>query len=144
MAARSKPSHDGPTDPEPLVLVVDDDKQMLELLEMLLSRAGYAVHAEESAVKALDWLNKETPGAVVLDIMMPERSGIEVLEHIRWNPKLADLPVIVLSAVHPTQDEREFIQNFAQTFVEKTHIKDVLIHLKTIYRGKRPSPVRLV
>jgi CheY-like chemotaxis protein len=115
------------------VLVVDDDRQVLDLLSTLLSRAGYEVKTAPGAVEAMELLEAEDVGAVVLDIMMPVRSGIEVLEHIRWNAKLAGMPVVILSAAQLTKDEQEFVTEFSAGFVDKTHIMDVLTHLKTIF-----------
>lgn len=115
------------------VLVVDDDRQMLDLLQVMLSRAGYAVLLADGAVQALDLLESEPVGAVVLDIMMPVRSGIEVLEHIRWNPKLAKLPVVVLSAAHLSEEELEFVNEFTVGFVDKSHIGDLLSRLRALF-----------
>ena len=114
------------------VLVVDDDRQMLDLLQVMLGRAGYRVLLADGAVQALDLLEREPVSAVVLDIMMPVRSGIEVLEHIRWNPKLSKLPVIVLSAAHLSNEEREFVDEFAIGFVDKSHIGDLLRRLQAV------------
>jgi CheY-like chemotaxis protein len=121
------------------VLVVDDDRQVLSLLEALLTRAGYSVRLAEGAVQAMEWLEKERPGAVVLDIMMPVRSGIEVLEHIRWKPNLAGLPVIVLSAIQLTKEEQDFVAEFTVGFVDKGNIQQVLEHLERVLRpGRNP------
>lgn len=125
----------------PTVLVVDDDRQVLDLLTTLLSRAGYAVRTAQGAVEAMELLEAEDHNAVVLDVMMPVRSGIEVLEHMRWNPKLANLPVIVLSAAQLTAEELEFVSEFSVGFVDKTHIMDVLVKLKSIFPGAEPSPL---
>jgi len=116
-----------------VVLVVDDDRQMLDLLQVMLTRSGYRVLLAESAVQALDLLGREKVSAVVLDIMMPVRSGIEVLEHIRWNPNLSNLPVIVLSAAHLSEEEREFVDEFTIGFVDKSHISDLLSRLQAVF-----------
>jgi CheY-like chemotaxis protein len=121
-----------------VVLVVDDDRQMLDLLQVLLGRAGYRVLLAENAVAALDLLEHEEVSAVVLDIMMPVRSGIEVLEHIRWNPKLSNLPVIVLSAAHLSDEEREFVDEFTIGFVDKSHIGDLLNRLQAVFADLPP------
>jgi CheY-like chemotaxis protein len=121
------------------VLVVDDDRQVLDLLSTLLTRAGYEVRTAPGAVEAMEILESEDLGAVVLDIMMPVRSGIEVLEHMRWNTKLAGLPVVILSAAQLTQQEQEFIDEFSAGFVDKTRIMDVLTHLKTIFAAPTPA-----
>jgi DNA-binding response OmpR family regulator len=122
-----------------VVLVVDDDRQMLDLLQLMLGRAGYRVLLADSAVQALDVLDKDTVSAVVLDIMMPVRSGIEVLEHIRWNPKLSNLPVIVLSAAHLSNEEREFVEEFTIGFVDKSHIGELLNRLQALFAERDPS-----
>ncbi|HEX7928988.1 MAG TPA: response regulator [bacterium] len=124
---------------QPKVLVVDDDRHVLDLLSTLLTRAGYAVRTAPGAVEAMEILEAEDMGAVVLDIMMPVRSGIEVLEHMRWNPKLAELPVVILSAAQLTKEEQEFVAEFSAGFVDKTHIMDVLTHLKTIFAAPGPG-----
>ena len=116
-----------------VVLVVDDDRQMLDLLQVMLGRAGYKVLVADGAVHALELLGKEKVSAVVLDIMMPVRSGIEVLEHIRWNPNLTNLPVIVLSAAHLSGEEREFVDEFTIGFVDKSHISDLVSRLQAVF-----------
>jgi CheY-like chemotaxis protein len=121
-----------------VVLVVDDDRQMLDLLQLMLGRAGYRVLLADSAVQALDVLEKDAVSAVVLDIMMPVRSGIEVLEHIRWNPKLSKLPVIVLSAAHLSNEEREFVEEFTIGFVDKSHIGELLNRLQALFADRDP------
>ena len=121
------------------VLVVDDDQQVLDLLGRLLSKAGYAPILVGGAVEAMERLETEPVGAVILDIMMPVRSGIEVLEHMRWNPKFAKLPVIVLSAAHLSDEEREFVNEFAVAFVDKTAIMDVLRHLRGVFADGGPE-----
>ena len=128
--------------PRHTVLVVDDDRQMLELLQVMLGRAGYTVLLADGAVQALDLLESETVGAVVLDIMMPVRSGIEVLEHIRWNPKLSKLPVVVLSAAHLSAEELEFVNEFSVGFVDKARISEVLARLKVLFADADEAQAR--
>jgi CheY-like chemotaxis protein len=115
------------------VLVVDDDRQMLDLMHVMLTRAGYEVVLADGAVPALEVLERQAVSAVVLDIMMPVRSGIEVLEHIRWNPKLANLPVIILSAAHLSAEDREFVDEFAIAFVDKARISELLERLAALF-----------
>lgn len=120
------------------ILVVDDDRQMLDMLQVMLGRAGYVVLLADGAVQALEMLEREPVGAVVLDIMMPVRSGIEVLEHIRWNPKLAKLPVVILSAARLSDEELEFVNEFSVGFVDKAHIGDLLSRLKALFADMEP------
>jgi CheY-like chemotaxis protein len=99
----------------------------------LLAKAGYDPVLVGGAVEAMERLEAGPVDAVILDIMMPVRSGIEVLEHMRWNPKLSRLPVVVLSAAFLSDEEREFVNEFAVAFVDKTAITDVLRHLRGIF-----------
>jgi diguanylate cyclase (GGDEF)-like protein/PAS domain S-box-containing protein len=80
------------------VLVVDDHESMRNLLERVLRSQGHLVITAASGPEALALLRKYLIDLVVLDVMMPEMSGIEVLEHIKANPATHEIPVLVVSA----------------------------------------------
>ena len=80
------------------ILVVDDNPVNLDLLSRRLKRQGYNPVMVDSGKLALDYLKDNTVDLVLLDLMMPEMDGTEVLTIIRHNPKLRNLPVIILSA----------------------------------------------
>jgi DNA-binding response OmpR family regulator len=82
----------------PLVLCADDDDDILSLVTLRLERAGFAVvkaHDGDAAVAAARDLR---PAIAVLDVMMPRRTGLEVLEELRADPAMSGLKVILLSA----------------------------------------------
>jgi CheY-like chemotaxis protein len=81
-----------------VILVVDDNPVNLDLLSRRLKRQGYQAVTVDSGMLALEYLKDNTVDLVLLDLVMPEMSGAEVLTHIRQNPKLRNLPVIILSA----------------------------------------------
>lgn len=84
------------------VLLVEDDPEVRDVLEDELEENGYTVIPAANGKQALDFLTLNRPGkadVVILDLMMPMVSGWEVLDHMHANPQLADIPVIVLSAV---------------------------------------------
>ncbi|HVR61659.1 MAG TPA: response regulator [Polyangia bacterium] len=84
------------------VLLVEDDPEVRDVLEDELEENGYNVIPAANGKQALDFLTLNRPekaDVVILDLMMPMVSGWEVLEHMHANPQLADIPVIVLSAV---------------------------------------------
>jgi CheY-like chemotaxis protein len=82
------------------VLVVDDDPQIRRLIRLILeSRFTFTVLEAEDGVKALNRIESDMPFLVILDIMMPEMDGIQVLKEIRKRDEWKDLPVIVCSAV---------------------------------------------
>jgi diguanylate cyclase (GGDEF)-like protein/PAS domain S-box-containing protein len=80
------------------VLVVDDLETIRNLLKQVLLRQGHMVLTAASGPEALALLRKHPIDLVLLDIMMPEMSGIEVLEHIKANPATHEIPVLVVSA----------------------------------------------
>ena len=85
------------------VLVVDDNPDSIAIIRSILEAFGFSVQAAESGAEALEILKGEPPNVVLLDVMMPEMSGLEVLEHIKGNPRMKKLPVILVTA--KTQDE---------------------------------------
>lgn len=92
----------------PRVLVVDDEHDTLLLTEAALTRRGYEIRLASSGAEALDLLG-EPFDALLLDVMMPEMSGLEVLVRLRATPRLARLPVILLTA---RQRDRDLLEGY--------------------------------
>jgi two-component system alkaline phosphatase synthesis response regulator PhoP/two-component system response regulator VicR len=80
------------------ILVVDDEKHIVRLVEINLQRAGYEVVTAYDGVEGLEKVRAEKPDLVILDIMMPKMDGWEVLRNLSQDPATADLQVVVLSA----------------------------------------------
>ena len=88
------------TAPKPAsILVVDDNPENRDILVRHLHRQGYASLTAENGRQALDIVNTQPIDLVLLDLMMPEISGMEVLERIQQDPNLQDLPVVVITAL---------------------------------------------
>ncbi|HXS76348.1 MAG TPA: GAF domain-containing protein [Terracidiphilus sp.] len=79
------------------VLVVDDDSNIRSLLQQELTEAGYRVRLAEDGRKALALIREETPGLVILDVMMPEMNGFDVAAVLKNDPVTMDIPIIILS-----------------------------------------------
>lgn len=82
----------------PVVMIADDDPQLCAALQFKLERAGYQVCAVGSGQDLLTRLDTERPDLIVLDLMMPGMSGMEVLERLRSHPVLSSIPVLVVTA----------------------------------------------
>jgi len=80
------------------VLVVDDDDVSRNLLRRLLVREGWRVHEAQNGLRGLEQLNRLQPSVVLLDLMMPEMDGFEMLKEMRRRPEVAATPVVVLTA----------------------------------------------
>ncbi|MDE2312191.1 MAG: response regulator transcription factor [Patescibacteria group bacterium] len=88
------------------IVVAEDDVAMAEITCHKLSSSGFNVRHAENGQQAVDMVQNDPPDVLLLDLMMPELDGFQVLEKIRSNPnsKIANLPVIVLSNLWSSQD----------------------------------------
>jgi DNA-binding response OmpR family regulator len=82
----------------PLVLCADDDEDILSLVALRLERAGFRVATAADGEEAVDAARARRPALAVLDVMMPKRTGYEVLAELRADAALSGMKVILLSA----------------------------------------------
>lgn len=102
-----------------LVYIVEDEPDTSALFAELLRIEGFNVKQAFGGTAAIDMVAKERPHAVLLDMMMPDVSGIEVLKYIRRDPMLENVPVVVVSG-RPMPDEIQIeVENGATVFVLK-------------------------
>ena len=80
------------------VLVVEDEPHIAEAIRFILRRDGWAVETANDGAQALARVAADRPDVVLLDLMLPGQSGLDVLQALRAQPALADLPVILLTA----------------------------------------------
>ncbi len=101
------------------LLVVDDNPDNLDMLSRRLRRCGYEVASAEHGRQALEQAGREKFDLVVLDIMMPDMDGFEVLEHLRRTHTVADLPVIMATAKDASDDIVRALELGANDYVTK-------------------------
>jgi diguanylate cyclase (GGDEF)-like protein/PAS domain S-box-containing protein len=101
------------------LLVVDDDEDNRDLLCLLLAREGYATASAEGGQQALEQVGKRRFDLVLLDITMPDLDGIEVLKLIRQRYTAAELPVIMATGKHQSEDVVEALSAGANDYVTK-------------------------
>jgi len=80
------------------ILVVDDERHIVRLVEVNLTRAGYDIVTAYDGVEALESVKSDTPDMIVLDVMMPRMDGFEVLRRLQADPETQNIPVIMLTA----------------------------------------------
>lgn len=87
----------------PKILIVDDDREFLRMMEVVLGDAGFQVVTTSSGQAALEILRRDRPDVLILDLRMPDPSGWEIYEQVRRgaDPALARLPIIITSAAGP-------------------------------------------
>lgn len=80
------------------ILTCDDEKHIVRLIQVNLERQGYEVISAYNGAECLEKVQSDRPDLIVLDVMMPEMSGFEVLEKLKSDPETENIPVIMLTA----------------------------------------------
>ena len=114
------------------ILVVDDDKNILMLLELYLRKENFDIIMCENGIDAVTLFREQNPDLVLLDVMLPGMSGFEVLAEIR---KKSDVPIIMLTARGSTADRVEGLENGADDYVSKPFdSKELIARIKAVLR----------
>lgn len=103
------------------ILIAEDEPSILESLDFILRRAGWTISAVTDGEAALEAVRRLRPRVLVLDVMLPKRSGFEVLKQVRADATTADLPVLILTAKGQQQDRRVAEDLKADAFVTKPY-----------------------
>jgi DNA-binding response OmpR family regulator len=118
---------------EPLVLVVDDDEEIRKALERALRLEGFAVRVAEGGQAALQLVEQERPGVMVLDMVMPDLSGISVVTRLRARGN--DTPICILSARDEVEDRVAGLEAGADDYVVKPFdIGELAARLRALLR----------
>ena len=114
------------------ILVIDDDRNILAIIEMYLRKAGYEVTCVERGDEALQAFRRVQPALVVLDVMLPGMDGWEVLDKLRQE---SDVPVIMLTAKGDTLDRIQGLDLGANDYIVKPFdAKELLARIKAVLR----------
>jgi len=108
------------------ILVVDDDSLNLMFAQKLLGEA-YKTECVKSGQEALEYLAKETPHLILLDLHMPEMDGFEVMTRIMREERLKEIPVVFLTADNDRESEIEGFRLGAQDFIKKPFVADIML-----------------
>jgi two-component system, OmpR family, alkaline phosphatase synthesis response regulator PhoP len=103
------------------ILLVEDSRFIRLENERVLIKAGYEVICAEDGQSALQLANGQQPDLILLDLLLPKMSGLEVLEHLKSNPGTAQIPVVVLSALYEKNREKLMAAG-AEDYLEKNSL----------------------
>lgn len=100
-------------------VIVDDEIDAVEMFAEMMRLAGYQAHPSCSARAAIEMITEKKPQVVLLDLMMPDLSGIDVLKYIRRDPRIKDTPVVMISACTIPDEIQLAIDEGANAFLPK-------------------------
>ncbi len=101
------------------VVVVEDETDAAEMFAEMMRVSGFRVLKSYSSTPAISMINNEKPDIVILDVMMPDVSGLEVLKYMRREPNLSHIPVIVVSAKSLPGDIQTGLEAGASIYLTK-------------------------
>jgi len=101
------------------ILIVDDDRDSLKLIGLMLQRRGYEIVAAQNGAQALAKAESDRPDLIILDVMMPDLDGYEVCRSLRANPKTASTPIIMFTAKTRVDDKVAGFQAGADDYLTK-------------------------
>ena len=124
----------------PIILVVDDNQQNLELIRAYLDDFDCDTVAARDGVEALETVAKEKPDLVLLDVMMPKMSGFEVCRRLKNDPDTETIPIIMVTALNEFGDIERGIDSGADDFVSKpVNRLELLTRVRTMLKLKHLS-----
>ncbi len=109
------------------ILVVDDEENILKALTDLLTANGYEVDTAQDGHEGIQKAYKTKPDLILLDIMMPKVSGIELLKKIKSSEKTAAVPIIILSAKSDLDTLNDAMWNYADKYITKPYDAEELL-----------------
>ncbi len=123
------------------VLVVEDEKNILELVKYNLEEAGFRVLTAAKGTLGLEIAQKEKPRLIILDLMLPELDGIEICKVLKQNYKTAYIPIIILTAKSQETDKVLGLELGADDYVTKPFSpRELVARVKSVLRRGQEKP----
>ncbi len=124
------------------ILLADDEPDVLTLLSLNLRRAGFDVITAEDGERALALTREESPALVILDLMMPGLSGLEVAKQLKQSPATARIPVLMLTAKSDEVDRIVGLELGADDYVTKPFSpREIVLRVQSVLRRSEPVAV---
>lgn len=126
---------------KPRLLLVEDEEDIAALIKLQADISGYKLHVEVDGLNGLLAIEREKPDLVILDIMLPGQSGLDVCRKLKNNPNIKDIPVIMISAKSEELDVVLGLELGADDYVAKPFSPKVLFSRirAVLRRGKEPE-----
>jgi len=120
------------------ILIVDDDKSIIKIVQAYLEQAGYGVLTAENGTAAMHTLHREKPDLLLLDLMLPDRDGWDITRSIRNSKKLAAIPIIMLTARIEDSDKIVGLELGADDYVTKPfNPREIVARVRALLRRRQ-------
>lgn len=106
------------------ILIVEDNPETADMIQASLELTGYRVVKLHAVGQALQALIRESPDLVLLDVMMPDVSGLELCRYVRRDPRFEKLPIVVMSAMAQAEDIKAGLDAGATNYLTKPFTQD--------------------
>ena len=124
------------------ILVVEDEADIRQILSYNLGQAGHEVISTEHGAVALELARKERPDLLLLDLMLPDLSGLEVCRQLKSDPGLREIPVMMLTARSEEIDRVVGFELGADDYVVKPFsVRELILRVQAVLRRARPVPL---
>lgn len=132
--------------PNNLICIVDDNEDIRDIYRTKFKMEGFETIGAGDGKKALEMIRSERPGVILLDIQMPVMDGLEVLAHLKNDPELKDIPVVILSNI----DSEDIFQRVSElgsaeyylvkSLVDPQKVVDVTIEAMAAHKNQTDIP----
>ena len=128
-----------------LIYIVEDDESIREIEEFALKNAGHKVFGYADAKSFYKQMEKALPELVLVDIMLPDENGNEIVKKLRRNPDTKKLPVIMLTAKTTELDMIKGLEDGADDYIKKPFsVMELITRVKVLLRRTEPEIVKLI
>jgi len=122
------------------ILIVEDDPGIRQMMNIMMTKEGFAVTEAENGKAALECIENELPALILLDLMMPEMDGFTFLDEFRKSEKWQGIPIIVVTAKDLSVEERTRLSLYVEKIVHKGSVsKDEMVKMVRQFLARAPS-----
>jgi two-component system phosphate regulon response regulator PhoB len=124
------------------LLIVDDEADLLDTLQYNLEKEGFTVRTARTGAEGLEAVRRAHPSLVLLDLMLPDMSGMEVCRRLRTAPDTRHLPIVMVTAKGDEIDRVVGFELGADDYVAKPFsVRELVLRVRAVLRRSRPAPV---
>lgn len=104
------------------ILIIDDDQDMVEALKIVLEKETYIVRSALNGKQGLEAVRSEEPDLVILDLLLPKKSGLDLYHNLKRHSKYKDIPILILTALSPRMKNKIFTKDEKDIFESEQYL----------------------